>query len=646
MSDLNQINTVNMLSLGILPSFGSALWIRPFVYLPANDSYSPELVTSYQTFPDNNTYIVHLRHDTGWSDGKPVTAWDFYASAIVLAGVGSPAYKYKVIDNYTVSIQVPVLPAVGLYGLSLSSLIFGPDLGATPLWVQYDQWKPVVNDILGNYTQVLAGNSSVIQALTTEAYSYKTPQELFSGAYYPTAVSGSEMVFSKNPYYWDTKNLAIDKLVFYQFTSANTEFQYLDAGQMSIFFTYGVNGGSSDIPANYKAALPGYMKPVVPAGYAGPGLFFNNASGFVSNLHVRKAIAYALNRTELALAGGSSYSPVKLPIGMPEYMWPSMCPASCQSQMNPYNYSLAAATNEMKSAGYSLQNGAWTSNKNGTKVVLTLVNSASTDPTWLSIALDLQTQLQTFGITVNLLNPANPGSYFVSGSGYDMMLTNWGFWITPWDVYANLSYYNGVPYPILHFLGNVTIPINNIGSTNAVTLADDIRNGAVTLAKEAYYAQGLSYLVDQYLPYLPLDGQNPSMYVNTAQFNWPQPTDNSWSGVMAGDIAASFTFQQEHGLISVASGTSSTTSTTTAATTSTIIPTTTSVATATSTATRTSVQTSTTVTTSVQTSTVAAAPMDYTTLIGAAVIAIVLVLVGVMLVRRRPPPQAQPQRAP
>src|SRR5207245_10361190 len=67
MADLNQINSVNMLSLGILPSFGSALWIRPFIYLPANDSYTPELVTSYQTFPENNTYIVHLRQDTGWS---------------------------------------------------------------------------------------------------------------------------------------------------------------------------------------------------------------------------------------------------------------------------------------------------------------------------------------------------------------------------------------------------------------------------------------------------------------------------------------------------------------------------------------------------------------------------------------------------
>src|SRR5439155_18326513 len=129
-------------------------------------------------------------------------------------------------------------------------------------------------------------------------FGYKTSQELFSGAYYPTAVSSSEIVLSKNPHYFNAKNLPINSIGIYQFTSPNAQFQYLDGGQLSVFFTYATTSGSaSDVPENYKTALPSYVKGITPQGYAGPGLFFNNATSVVSNLHVRKAIAYALNRT-------------------------------------------------------------------------------------------------------------------------------------------------------------------------------------------------------------------------------------------------------------------------------------------------------------------------------------------------------------
>src|SRR5205823_8338586 len=129
-----------------------------------------------------------------------------------------------------------------------------------------------------------------------------------------------------------------------------------------------------------------------------------------------------------------------------------------------------------------------------------------------------------------------------------MVLSSWGAWVTPWDVFANFQSYDGIPYPVMHFLQNVTIPINNMGSTNPVTLALAMRNGATDLAKEAYYAQGLSYLINHYLPYLPLENQSPFLYVNTNQFSWPPASDGSWSGALSEELSATFIFQQEHGL--------------------------------------------------------------------------------------------------
>ena len=127
------------------------------------------LVTSTDTIAANNTYIVHLRNNTGWSNGQPVNAWDLYAFlSAAIYGLGSPPYPTHVINNYTLSIQVPNDAALGLSGLNIGSFIFGPDDGDVPIIWNYNQWQSVVNDVQGNFTGVLAGNTSVLAALTAE----------------------------------------------------------------------------------------------------------------------------------------------------------------------------------------------------------------------------------------------------------------------------------------------------------------------------------------------------------------------------------------------------------------------------------------------------------------------------------------------
>ena len=580
----NVVNTwVNPTSIGAIEN---SIFQLPYFWAPANNSYTGVIVNSTDTYTQNDTYILHLNH-SGWSNGQPVTAWDFYAEFLVDSAIGAPAYNISVIDNYTVSVVVPNIPKDSLYGLSQSSFIFGPDNANTFLTVPYDQWKPIVDDIVGNYSAVQALNQTVLTKLQKLIYAYSVSNPIFNGAYYPTAVSPSEIVLSKNPYYIYADKMSVDQVILYQFTSPNTLYQYLDSGQLSLFYTYGgsSSGTASVVPTSFASKIPSYMEQVNVDGYGGPGLTFNNDSGVVSNLNVREAIAYALNRTEVAETGGSVYSALQYPIGMPTWMQQTYCTQTCLSAMNPYGYNLTAAANAMKAAGYTLQSGVWTS-KNGTQATVTLLNTVSTDPTWVDMALDIQTQLKNFGINVNVLNPASPGTYLTSGTGFDIMMYNWGYWLTAWDVYRNVAWLNGYPYPDMHFTANVSVPFNGIGNVNPITLMYTDLNGAITMADEVNYTQALAWMVDHYLPYLPIAGQAAEIFANTKQFNWPSPSSPIWSTVLSSDdVGMAVNFQINNQFSAVGAASTSITATTATATTSPSTTATTGVSTTTATTT-------------------------------------------------------------
>ena len=86
------------------------------------------------------------------------------------------------------------------------------------------------------------------------------------------------------------------------------------------------------------------------------------------------------------------------------------------------------------------------------------------------MALDIESQLSAFGIGINLLNPANPTSIALTGTGFDMYMQGFGWLPTAWDIYRTVQLYNGVPYPIMHDDSNVTVGINNAGKTDMITL--------------------------------------------------------------------------------------------------------------------------------------------------------------------------------
>ena len=88
----------------------------------------------------------------------------------------------------------------------------------------------MVNDVQGNFTGVLAGNTTVLAALTAGEEVAHTAPMMFNGPYYPTSVTSSEILMVKNPYYWDAAAITVPQIIIHQYTSPAALYQALASG--------------------------------------------------------------------------------------------------------------------------------------------------------------------------------------------------------------------------------------------------------------------------------------------------------------------------------------------------------------------------------------------------------------------------------
>jgi ABC-type transport system substrate-binding protein len=373
----------------------------------------------------------------------------------------------------------------------------------------------------------------------------------------------------KNPYYWDAAKITIPQIIIHQYTTPSALYQALVSGQIDFYFggtTINDDNGAV-LPTQFQATMPSYMSQIPSNGYTGPTLFFNNNT---VNIDVRSAIAYALNRTEVATAGGVSYSALQYPAGLSLGMFGSysgaVCNSSCTAQLNPYTLNMSNATSLMQKAGFTMSGGQW-KYSNGTALTLTLINAQSTDSTWLNMALDIQSQLSTFGIGVNLLNPANPTGIALTGKGFDMYMTGFGWFPTSWDIYRPAYIYDGTPYKVMNAPDNVTVEYNGTKTvTNQITLFRQSDN-AQTLSQLNSADQQEAWLVNHYLTYFPIAETNPIVYANTNTFSWPASSSPIWSVIIGNDPGAAIVVAEQAGELTAAGASTSSSTTSSAAST-------------------------------------------------------------------------------
>lgn len=245
----------------------------------------PALAERIDLSEDKTVYTFHLR-DSIWSDGRPVTASDFETSWKKNLDPSFPcpnAHLFYAIKNAELAKKGKVsLSEVGVRALDDKTLEVVLSL-PTPHFLR------------------------IISFCTFSPVSAKVDAEHPDWAFQPgehfvtngpfllkSWKHNDELVFTKNPHYWNEKTVHLDTLHISIINNEMTALHMYENGELDL-----LDSALSPIPLD---ALREYISKGKLTTFPEPGTtvcFFNTERFPFTNVHMRKAFAYAINRGEI-----------------------------------------------------------------------------------------------------------------------------------------------------------------------------------------------------------------------------------------------------------------------------------------------------------------------------------------------------------
>lgn len=271
----------------------------------------------------------------------------------------------------------------------------------------------------------------IIKAIRAEERSYRPNPYTYAynGPFYLASLSPSEIILMKNPYYFMANEIPFQEVVVYQYGSPTGALSALISGKASLDWS-----GLLSIPPTYIPLLPSYEKLITIPQPFGWGLYFNFKNPWLRIQQVRQAIAYVLNRTSIAEAGGVLYSPVPIPNGIPNFTYYSQfITPNLMAKLNPYPTNLIKAAQLLESVGFTQKNGIWYT-PNGSEFTLRILNT-NNQPDLLNMLTAISNELTAFGIpteVVTITTISVVHQMWQTGTGYDVFFRKLG-WILSRD---------------------------------------------------------------------------------------------------------------------------------------------------------------------------------------------------------------------
>jgi peptide/nickel transport system substrate-binding protein len=362
-SPLNTSDT--LLSVGFI--------YEPLVYVNPlqNGKPTPMLATSWNWGAGNKTLTFTIRQGVKWSDGTPMTAADV-------------AYTFNLTKKY------PALDLTGAWSVLSSVTATGPNTvtmdfshTAVPYFYYIADQTPIVPEHIW----------SKMANPTTNSVS----QPVGTGPYLMSKCSPSNITYTANPHYWQPGEPKIAKIQYPAYTSNNTANNDLANGN--------AQWGAQYIPgiqAFYTSKSPDYHYWFPPT--VNVSLVPNLTNPLLSNVKVRQAISYAINRPQVSSIGESNYEPPANQAGIVTPTFSSSLNSSALASWgNGYNPAKAKAL--LAAAGYHLVGGVMT-NAAGQKLAFNVINIGDYSD-WVASMQVIQQDLKAIGIQLTPQNLSN-----------------------------------------------------------------------------------------------------------------------------------------------------------------------------------------------------------------------------------------------
>src|SRR5436190_2889964 len=342
-------------------SFGTVYEELVFVNGLKSGSTTKWLASGYKWSNHNKTLTFTIRSGVKWSDGKPFTAADVL-------------YTFKLIKAHPaldLNAAWSVLKSVTQKG---NKVVFNFKASAVPYFYYIAGPTPIV--------------AKHIWSTVKDPVTYKDSHPVGTGPYAMSSCSPQVVKFTKSSRYWQKGLPKIDTVYYPAFTSNDPANQQLASGQ--------AQWGSQFIP-NIKAYYLSkssdnhfWFPPLVNVS-----IFINLKDPILSNLAVRKALAYAIDRSKVSQIGEYGYEP---PANQTGIVTPTFGSWLNKGLAKRVNYNPAKAVSILEKAGFKKSGGVFHT-PSGKALSFRILNIGGYSD-WVASVQVIQQQLQAVGIKI------------------------------------------------------------------------------------------------------------------------------------------------------------------------------------------------------------------------------------------------------
>jgi peptide/nickel transport system substrate-binding protein len=358
-------SSYNLLSVGFM--------YEPLVYVNPlqNGKTTPMLATSWAWGAGNKSLTFTIRPGVKWSDGTPMTAADV-------------AYTFNLIKKY------PALDLTGVWSVLSSVTATGPStvtMNFSSVAVPYFYYIADQTPIVPQHVWSTIANPATATI----------PHPVGTGPYLVSKCSPQNITYTANPHYWQPGLPRIHTLQYPAFTSNNTANDTLANGQAQWGAQY-----IPDIQAFYTSKSPNFHYWFPPT--LNVSMVPNLTNPLLSNVKVREAISYAIDRNKVSTIGESGYEPPANQTGIVTPTFSSSLDSQALASWGN-EFDAAKATSLLESAGYHMSGGVMT-NAAGQKLQFTVINIGGYSD-WVASMQVIQQDLKAVGISITPQNLSN-----------------------------------------------------------------------------------------------------------------------------------------------------------------------------------------------------------------------------------------------
>ena len=339
-----------------------------------NGKATPWLATAWAWTNKDETLTFTIRKGVTWSDGQGFSAKDVLFTFNLLK-------KNPALD---LNSDWSVLKSVALKGSD--QVVFQFKTPAVPYFYYIADQTPIV--------------PAHIWSTVSNPITYLDPHPIGTGPYVMSSCDGANIQYTKNNHYWQPGLPKIETVNFPSYLSNTPANEDLRSGVDQ--------WGSQFIPSIQKfyiSANPKYyhywFEPVYNVN-----IYINQTNSILSNVAVRQAMAYAVDRPQVSKIGEYGYEPPSNQTDIVKPTFSSWYDSSLAAKYgNAYSYDPAKAISILKAAGFKKgSNGIFA--KNGQELAFTIINNGGFSD-WVASVNVIQSEFKAVGIQLTPDNLSN-----------------------------------------------------------------------------------------------------------------------------------------------------------------------------------------------------------------------------------------------